>query len=72
MIAPIQRKDETKNTAVEGDVISFSKYGINFTGLVIAVYTNSVCVDIESYDKMPDKDHLRERTVVSHKRYKVL
>ena len=72
MIAPVNRKLQNKNKAEEGDLISFTRDKIEFTGKVIAVYENSVCVEIESYQNHPQNFEALSRTVVSHKRYKAL
>lgn len=72
MIAAPEKKDNNKNTAVAGDRISFTRKGVFYTGQVIAVYNNSVCVDILSYGTLEPNTERLERTIVSYKRYEIL
>lgn len=72
MIAPVQKKNNNKNKAIIGDKISFKRGKVEYTGSVIAVYENSVCIDILSYNGNLQGKEVQDRTIVSHKRYNVL
>ncbi|MFZ3589490.1 DUF2187 family protein [Bacillus sp. DJP31] len=51
-----------------GEVISFSREGSNYEGVVSGIRENSVIVD---YGDLKDKSE-PIRTIVSHKNYKIL
>lgn len=68
----ITKRDINKNSAVEGNMISFTYKGIACEGIVRKVYENSVLVTITQHDKIKGNVHLENETIVNHKRYTVL